>query len=125
MKSVITLLALVLSLGLANAQQDGPRQQRTPEEMTKMQMERLTKELNLTQTQQDSIKKYVLASSVEMQKVFSNAGDDREAAMNSMRAIREKQTKKVKTFLNEEQGKKYDEIASQRGRGFGGQRPNN
>ncbi|MCA5005390.1 hypothetical protein [Sphingobacterium bovistauri] len=122
MKSLISILALVLSLGLANAQQGGNRPQRTPEEMAKMQMERLTKELNLSQTQQDSIQKYILSTSKEQQKIFREAGDNREAAMKSMQALREKQSLKVKTFLNEEQSKKYDELAKQRGFGAGGQR---
>lgn len=125
MKSIITILALVLSISFSNAQQGGQRQQRSPEEMAKMRVERLTKELNLTKTQQDSIHKYVLASSVEMQKLFGNSGGDREKAMNNMRSLREQQTQKVKTFLNEEQIKKYEELAKQRGRGFGGQRHNN
>lgn len=116
MKSLITILTLVLSLGLANAQQGGPRQQRSPEEMAKAQTERLTKELNLSQSQQDSIHKHILASSSEQQKIFKDAGDDRETAMKGMQALRQKQAQKIKTFLNEEQIKKYDELAKQRGR---------
>ncbi len=127
MKNLITILALVLTIGFANAQQGGPRQQRNPEEMAKMQIERLTKELNLSQSQQDSIHKHILVFSAEQQKVFREAGDNREEAMKSFQAIRDKQSAKIKTFLNEEQIKKYDELAQQRG-GFGGQRgqrPNN
>lgn len=123
MKSLITILAFVLTLGFANAQQEGGnRQQRSPEEMAKMQTERLTKELTLSKTQQDSIHKYILATSKEQQKLFSNAGENREAAMTAIRSLREKQTQKIKTFLNEEQIKKYDELAKQRRAGFGGQR---
>lgn len=131
MKSIIIILALVLSLGLANAQQGGQRQQRSPEEIAKMQVERLTKELNLSKTQQDSIHKYILSSSTEQQKLFKdnavNSGN-REAYIKSFQALREKQNVKIKTFLNEEQIKKYDELAKQRGPRSGGQRgqrPNN
>lgn len=131
MKSLITILALVLSIGLANAQQGGQRQQRSPEEMTKMQMERLTKELNLSKSQQDSIHKHILSSSTEQQKLFKdnavNSGN-RDAYMKSVQALREKQNAKIKTFLNEDQIKKYDELAKQRGPRSGGQRgerPNN
>jgi len=119
MKSLITILTLVLSLGLASAQQGGTRQQRSPEEMAKAQTERLTKELNLSQSQQDSIHKHILASSKEQQKIFKDAGDDRETAMKGMQALRQKQAQKIKTFLNEEQIKKYDELAKQRGRRSG------
>lgn len=128
MKNLITILALVLTIGLANAQQGTPRQQRSPEEMAKMQTKRLTEALNLSQVQQDSIHKHILAISVEQREIFKNAGDNREEAMKSIDALREKQSKKIKTFLNEEQIKKYDEFSKQRGNGFGGQRgqrPNN
>lgn len=122
MKNLITILALVLGIGLANAQEKDIRQQKRPEEMAKMQTERLTKELNLTKPQQDSIHKYVLASSVEQQKLFKEnvlKSDNPEANRKKMQAIREKQTQKVKTFLNEEQGKKYDEILKQRRQNIG------
>ena len=128
MKSVITILAVVLSLTFANAQERGNRVQRSPEEMAKSQTERLTKELSLSKTQQDSIHKHILATAVEQQKIFKAAGDNREEAMKSMQPLRQKQTQKIKSFLNEEQIKKYDELAKQRGAGFGGQRgqgPNN
>ena len=124
MKHVFSILALMITISFANAQQGGPRQQRSPEEMAKMQIERLTKELNLSQTQQDSIHKYVLATSKEQQNLFKNAGDNREEAMKSLQALREKQNTKIKSFLNEEQIKKYDELAKQRP-GFGGQRGEN
>ena len=128
MKSMISILALVLSISFANAQQGGQRQQRSPEEMAKMQVERLTKELNLNKSQQDSIHKYVLATSTEQQNIFKNAGDNREVAMKSFQALREKQNAKIKTFLNEDQIKKYDELEKQRSQRSGGQRgqrPNN
>lgn len=122
MKNLITILALVLGIGLANAQEKDIRQQRSPEEMAKMQTERLTKELKLTKPQQDSIHKYVLASSVEQQKLFKEnvlKSDNPEANRKKMQAIREKQTQKVKSFLNEEQNKKYDEILKQRRQNIG------
>jgi len=128
---MITIMALVLSISFANAQQGGQRQQRSPEEMAKMQTERLTKELNLSQSQQDSIHKHILASSTEQQKLFKDnavKSDNRDAYVKSFQALREKQTAKIKTFLNEEQIKKYDELAKQRGPRSGGQRggrPNN
>lgn len=131
MKSLITILALIFTICLANAQQGGNRPQRNPEEMAKMQLERLTKELSLTQSQQDSIHKYLLANSKEVQKIYKeNAvqSGNREVYIKTMQDLREKQTKKIKTFLNEEQVKKYDELAKQRGATFGGQRgdrPNN
>lgn len=119
MKSLITTLALVLSLGLANAQEGGPRQQRSPEDMAKMQSERLTKELSLSPSQQDSIHKHILAYSIEQQKIFKDAGDNREDAMKSMQALRQQQAEKIKSFLNEEQIRKYDELAKQRVRRAG------
>ena len=122
MKSLITSLVLILSVAFASAQDRGNRTQRNPEQMAKMQVERLTKELNLSQTQQDSIHKYVLSNAKEQQEIFKNAGDDRDAARKSIQSLREKHTQKVKSFLNEDQINKYDELAKQRGQRFNRQR---
>ena len=122
MKSLITSLVLILSVAFASAQDRGNRTQRNPEQMAKMQVERLTKELNLSQTQQDSIHKYVLSNAKEQQEIFKNAGDDRDAARKSIQSLLEKHTQKVKSFLNEDQINKYDELAKQRGQRFNRQR---
>lgn len=118
MKKLITLVcAVVFMVGLSVAQERGGRpgagQNRTPEEMAKTQVERLTTELKLSQEQQDSIYKYTLEASKEQQALMQNSGDDREAAFEKMRSIQEKNSGKIKTFLTDEQATKYDKLQSE------------
>lgn len=121
MKNLLaSVLILFATITISYAQERGRMQQRNPENMAKMQTERLTKELNLSQSQQDSIYKYVLATATEQRKVFQENNNDRQAAMKAMQELRQKQDLKIKSFLNEEQTKKYEEIQKQRMQ----QRPN-
>lgn len=107
------MFVAVLAISSSYAQERGPRQGGTPEERTKMQVERLTKELNLSKAQQDSIYKYSLQTSKEQQELMKAAGDDREAAREKMKPIREKSMAKIKSFLNEEQKTKYEDLQKQ------------
>ena len=131
MKKIISIFTFsILALSISYAQERGPRQQRSPEEMAKMQTERLTKELELSKPQQDSVYKYALITSLEQQKLFSNTGNNREESMKTMQSLREKQNEKFKSFFNSEQLKKYEELSKQRGPGNQGggprgTRPNN
>lgn len=124
MKNIMTLIvAGLLTVGISFAQDRGPRQNRTPEEMAKMQVERLTEQLTLSKSQQDSIYKYSLLASKEQRKLMENAGDNREGAFEKMRVLRDNSDKKIKTFLDADQVKKYDESAKNRPQG-GGRRAN-
>lgn len=107
------LIAGLLTIGTSNAQ-DGARQNRTAEEMAKMQVERLTEQLTLNKSQQDSVYKYVLLASKEQKKVMKNAGDDREAAFEKMGKMRAENSTKIKTFLTADQVKKYEELEKSR-----------
>lgn len=117
MKNLITvMLATIFTVGISVAQERGGRQgqNRTPEEMAKLQVEHLTKELELNKGQQDSIYKYTLESSKEQRTLMQNSeGGDRQAIFEKMRALREKNSTKIKTFLNESQSAKYEELQKQ------------
>lgn len=120
MKNIINLfLTGLLTIGIANAQDRGTRQNRTPEEMAKMQTERLTEQLSLSKGQQDSIYKYSLLASKEQRKLMETAGDNREAAFGKIRSLREENSNKIKSFLTEDQVKKYEEIIKNRPQGQG------
>lgn len=128
MKKIMSLIAAgIITIGLSYAQPGGGQfQNRTPEEMAKMQVERLKESLSLTKAQQDSIYKYTLAISKDQRKLMESAGDNREAAFEKMSSLREANDKKIKSFLTADQIKKYDEMIKNRGqRGGGGNRPNN
>lgn len=114
MRKLITMMFVaVVAISSSYAQEQGPRQGGTPEERTKMQVERLNKELNLSQAQQDSIYKYSLQTTKEQQTIMKTAGDNREAVREKMKPIREKNIAKIKSFLNEEQKAKYEDLQKQ------------
>ena len=120
-----------------------------PEDMAKRQADRLQEQLELTKVQYDSIYNYYLASSKEQaarREQMQNGGGmpaegDMQAMMEQMQKQREAQEAKIKSFLTDDQKKKYDEIQEQRrqqrgqggmggfgggmpqGGGFGGGRP--
>lgn len=116
MKNIMILIAAgLLSIASAHAQErGGNRPNRNPEEMAKMQVERLTKQLSLDQKQQDSILKYTIIATQEQRKIMEEANSDREATGKKMRALREQNTTKLKSFLTDDQIKKYDEMIKNR-----------
>ena len=115
MKNLLSLFfAMALTVGMSFAQERGSRQNRTPEEMAKMQVERLTEQLTLNKTQQDSVYKYALQASKEQRELMQNAGDDRQAAFQKMQGLREANEKKIKSFLTADQVAKYEEILKNR-----------
>ena len=102
-----------------------------PEERAKGQADRLKEQLELTQVQYDSIYNYYVANAKEQaarREQMQNGGGmpaegDMQAMMEQMQKQREAQEKKIKSFLTDDQKKKYDEIQEQRRqqRGQGGQ----
>lgn len=109
MKTVLTLLiATICSISISIAQEKGSRQNRTPEERAKFQVEHLTKELELNKTQQDSIYHHFVLSG----KAFQDQRKDMDH--EKMRAAMQERNKKIKTFLTEEQNSKYEELQKRR-----------
>lgn len=105
MKTLFTfVIAALMSIGLSVAQERGSGQNRTPEERAKMQIERLTKELELSKSQQDSIYNYFVQSSKDFQ--VPRTDEDRE----KMRKNMETRNTKIKSFLTKEQITKYEEL---------------
>jgi len=115
MKNIVSILvASLLIVGLTQAQERRNRQDRTVEEVATSEVERLTKELSLNKGQQDSIYKYTLLSGKEQRLIMQNNGSNREANFEKFRSIREANILKIKSFLNDEQLKKYDELQKNR-----------
>lgn len=118
----------------------GGMQQMNPEDMAKRQADRLKEQLELTQVQYDSIFNYYVANQKEQAKrreQMQNSGGqmpadgDMQAMMEQMQKQRAAQEAKLKSFLTDEQKKKYDAIQEERrqqrqngqGGGFGGGMP--
>lgn len=109
---IICILFALCSLGMANAQEKPGRMagttNRSPEELAKMQVQQLHKELNLTQVQQDSVYKYTLINNQKTQELFKNAGNNREGMREQMMDARKKYNDRVKSFLTKEQVEAFD-----------------
>ncbi|MFZ4261444.1 hypothetical protein ACFRAE_05335 [Sphingobacterium sp. HJSM2_6] len=108
---LFTTIMLCLAINLSKAQ-DRPNRQNmpSPEERAKRMIENLDKELKLTKIQKDSITKWSTSFSKDQQALFSNDKESREARMEKFKAVREKQTAKIKSILTPEQAKKYEEL---------------
>ncbi len=79
-------------------------QQGTPEEMAKMMVERMTKQLSLTEDQQTKIYDINLKFMEER-----NSSGNERPSREEMEAAREGMTVKIKEVLTDEQAAKYEE----------------
>lgn len=111
------LVGCMFLIGISGYAQErqgrGNMQNMDPAERAKNTLMRLTEQLQLEKSQQDSIYKQLLQQAQEEKIMFSNMGDDREKARNAMQASRKKYSGKIKNFLNAEQAKKYEELQQQ------------
>lgn len=115
MKNVMLTFVTILFCATATmAQERGERQQRSPEERAKAEVERLNTDLDLSKAQQDSILNYMVKVGKEQRQVMEQAGGDRQAAFEKMRAQREVQQAKIKSFLTKEQIAKYEALEKER-----------
>ncbi|AIM35377.1 hypothetical protein ACFX5U_22195 [Sphingobacterium sp. SG20118] len=106
------LIATLMLLGVTVMAQEKQRnggQQQSPEDQTKNRIERLDKELKLSQNQKDSIYVYALDLSKKQQEIFKNT-TDRKAAFENIKTVRQSTDAKIKSFLNPEQSKSYDRM---------------
>lgn len=108
-KQIMLLLAFVLALNICAFAQQGGGQRMSPEERSKAQVERLTKELSLSKEQASKLDTVFLESNKAMQKMRedarNNGGSFDRAAFEKYNAERDA---KVKAVLTEEQYKKYE-----------------
>lgn len=107
--SIVTAAMLFAITTIAQERPQGEMRQRTPEEQAKNTIERLDKQLKLSQTQKDSIYIYALDQSKKQQEIFKNS-DDRKAAFEKMQSLRSNYDTKIKSFLNAEQLKSYETL---------------
>lgn len=120
----LTLAFLSLTVTIAQEQRSG-RQVDNPEERARMEVQRLHKDLDLNQAQQDSILNYLVTANKEQQELRKQAGSDRQAAFEKMRAQREVRTAKIKSYLTNEQIGKYDDLLKKRQENRSQKRKNN
>ncbi|KGE14671.1 hypothetical protein [Sphingobacterium deserti] len=107
-------------MGLAQERQGRDMQQLDPADRAKNTVRRLTTELELNSTQQDSIYKQVFAQASEEKELFSKSHGDRQVVRQGIQANREKYRKKIRAFLSDEQAKKYDKLQQRQSAGRAG-----
>jgi len=90
-----------------------------------MQLDRMTKQLDLTKDEQDKIKPILEDQQKQMEDLRNDTSTDREARMDKMRDIHKSHAEQIRNVLTTEQQTKFDEMQKQmmeRGRrGMGGQ----
>lgn len=101
------LCAVAVSVAQERGDRQGQGQNRNPEEMVKNRVERLSKELSLTAVQQDSISNYLLG---QAKSLAAARGSGQQEGRENFRAVMEKQNTKIKSFLNKDQVKKFEEL---------------
>lgn len=116
----------------ANAQQRGPkphREQMTPEQQATRLVERMNKELTLTEQQQSELKTWFTVSLKQRNENFKKNKDNRENMREEMKKEREATDAELKKVLTAEQYKTYkanEEKRRQERKERGGQhRPGN
>ena len=92
------------------------------------QLDRLTKELNLTKDQQDKIKPILDDQMKQAQALRSDTSLSQQDRMSKMRDIHKSSTEQIRAVLTPDQQTKYDELQKKMmergaGRGPGGQQP--
>ncbi|HMG85165.1 MAG TPA: hypothetical protein VK574_05455 [Terracidiphilus sp.] len=89
------------------------------------QLERMTRELNLTSDQQEKIKPLLLDRQQKMQALMQNESLSQEDRRAQMRTIMEGSNNSIKATLNDDQKQKFDAMQQQRMRrgGPGGPPP--
>jgi protein CpxP len=109
-------LAVTLALGLPGAalaqdnpsSQDQPQQGRGPGRMNPdRQLERMTKELDLTPDQQSQIKPLLVERQQQLEALFQDQSVTGEDRRSKMQTIRQASEGKIESILNDQQKQKF------------------
>lgn len=125
-KSLALLTALALASAAVHAQTtppatppaapplNNPNAGRTPEQQAHNQAMRLAKELNLSPDQQTQVQQLMSTQRQETQTAIQQAGGNRRAMGQAMRAGRDKFDTQLKVVLTPDQYTKYQQLMTQR-----------
>ncbi len=115
----MVLGGLVACSNMASAQDAGKDAKKGKRGMPSIeqQMERLDKEVTLTDAQKPKVKAVLEEYGKKRQALFTDAGADRQAAREKMKTLTEEQNKKMKEILTADQYKKYEEMMQHRTKG--------
>jgi len=120
MKTTLALLAALAFASAAHAQTmpepplASPNAGRTPEQQAQAQAARLGKELNLSPEQQTQVQQLLAAQRQATQTAIQQAGGNRRAMGQAMRAGRDKFDGQLKVVLTPAQYTQYQQLLAQR-----------
>lgn len=122
MKKLLFLTAtfiMCLTLGVSAQEQGpgnqrGPREKATPEQQATRTVERLNKELQLTEKQQKDLKTYFTEAFKKRNAAMEKNKNDRQAFRQQMQKDREANDAELKKVLTAEQYKTYKENETKR-----------
>jgi len=80
----------------------------------------MTKQLNLSDAQQQQIKPILENEAKQMQTLREDSSLSQQDRMSKMMQIRQDSSGQIKPILNADQQKQYEEMMNRRGRGPGG-----
>lgn len=121
-KTLALLAALGFAVVTAHAQTtppaapplNSPNAGRSPEQQTQAQASRLAKELSLSPEQQTQVQQLLAAQRQETQTAIQQAGSNRRAMGQAMRAGRDKFDGQLKAVLTPAQYTQYQQLLAQR-----------
>jgi Spy/CpxP family protein refolding chaperone len=83
-------------------------------------LQRMTKQLNLSDAQQQQIKPILENDAKQMQALHEDSSLSQADRMSKMQQIRQGTSNQIKPILNADQQQKYEEMMSHQGHGHGG-----
>jgi Spy/CpxP family protein refolding chaperone len=83
-------------------------------------LQRMTKQLNLSDAQQQQIKPILENEAKQMQALHEDSSLSQQDRMSKMQQIRHGTSSQIKPILNADQQQKYEEMMSHQGHGRGG-----
>ncbi|AOM78326.1 hypothetical protein [Pedobacter steynii] len=115
MKKLLMICGLLFSvITFAQAQQDGGRKMRTPEERAQKNAEGLTKRLGLNDDQKAKATAIFLEQANAVNKAREAGSDDKEARRAQMKQLNEDTDAKINALLTEDQKKTYETWKAER-----------
>lgn len=115
MKKLLMICGLLFSvITFAQAQQDGGRKMRTPEERAQKNAEGLTKRLGLNDDQKTKATAIFLEQANAVNKAREAGSDDKEARRAQMQKLSDETDVKISALLTEDQKKTYETWKAER-----------
>lgn len=113
LKSIISVGVVLLSLSGMAQKHEGQSMSKDPAERAKMQTQKMTEHIHLSDMQQEQIAEINYRYAKEMQ-VIHDGSEDRDAAKDEIKKLRKRQDGEIKALLDEKQNALWEEHKQKR-----------